>query len=346
MGKIRVGLLFGGKSPEHEISILSAKSVLNNINRKKYEVIPIGISKNGYWLSKDETQKIITHDQKEITSDSFKNDKLPDSLIPFLQEEFDIIFPLLHGPNGEDGKVQGFLDMINIPYVGTGVMSSALGMDKAFMKKLFAYQNFPQGDFFIIKKNEWQQAGKDIRNNISKKIGFPCFIKPANMGSSIGISRVEDKDNLHSALETAFKYDNKVVIEEYISGREIECSVLGINEIRASLPGEIIPGNKFYDYQAKYEDKSTELKIPALLDNQVIDKIKDLAIRAFKAIDGEGFGRIDFFLDNNDIYINEINTIPGFTEYSMYPKLWEVSGLPYEKLIGKLIEMTLNHHNN
>jgi D-alanine-D-alanine ligase len=341
MGKLRVGLLFGGRSEEHEISIMSARSVYAMADKEKYEIIPYAISKKGYWLDSRESREILLNEELFRVPEA--NDKITTSLIPFLKTELDLVFPILHGPYGEDGRLQGMLEMFDIPYVGAGVVSSAAGMDKEIMKNLFSFHNIPQGKYRVIYTHQLSKGYDSLIDDINENIGWPCFVKPANLGSSIGISKVNNSGKLKEALEEALKYDYKAIIEEYIKGREVECSVLGNEEIMASLPGEIKPKHEFYDYEAKYKDESTELIIPANLKDEIVDRIKELAIQAFKAIDGRGFARVDFFIREKDeeVLVNEINTIPGFTRYSMYPKLWEVSGLKYSKLIDRLIELAL-----
>lgn len=339
MGKLKIALLFGGKSAEHEISIMSARSVLAAVNDDKYDFVPVAINKEGYWFTPEASRDIIENNSyRQVPSD--KTGQLSVSLIPFLKEEFDLVFPLLHGPHGEDGKIQGFLELIDIPYVGSGVLGSAAGMDKVFMKQIFSFYNLPQGDYIFLTRSQFTDRDiKDISIDIDNAVSYPCFVKPANMGSSIGITKIENESGLKKAAAEALKYDKKVIFEEAIEGREIECSVLGNEEAIASIPGEIKFTNEFYDYRAKYQDQSTDLVIPARLSEKIVKDIQNVAIKAFKAIDGRGFARVDFFLkNNNQIVINEINTIPGFTRYSMYPKLWEASGIEYPQLIDKLIQ--------
>ncbi len=341
MGKLRVGLLFGGRSEEHEISVMSARSVYMMADKNKYELLPFAITKKGYWLSIRDSKEMILNEEITRVPD-FKQDILG-SLVPFLKTKLDLVFPILHGPYGEDGRLQGMLEMLDIPYVGAGVVSSAVGMDKAIMKNLFSFHNIPQGKYKVVYNHQLSQDYDRILKEIDKDISWPCFVKPANLGSSIGISKVNSSENLLGAIKEALKYDYKAIVEEFIQGREVECSVLGNDEIQASLPGEIKPRHEFYDYEAKYKDESTELIIPAILKDQIVERVKELAVKAFKAIDGRGFARVDFFVRESDekVLVNEINTIPGFTRYSMYPKLWEVSGLKYSKLIDKLIELAL-----
>lgn len=349
MDKFKIGLIFGGRSQEHEISIMSARSVFHTVDPEKYRIIPFAISKKGYWLTPEKSLQIL---QKEDISEACcaENGSISVTLKHFLESELDLVFPVLHGPYGEDGRLQGMLEMLDIPYVGTGVLSSAASMDKAIMKKLFAFHDLPQGQYISINKfdlniTQDKELSK-LKEVINEKISWPCFIKPANMGSSIGISKIHNSSELVEALHKAYKCDYKIIIEEYIPGREIECSVLGNKKIKASLPGEIRPGHEFYDYDAKYKDQSTDLIIPAKLDEEMVEKVRELAIQAFKAVDGRGLARVDFFIkDNGNILINEINTIPGFTRYSMYPKLWEVTGIKYSDLIDKLIELAVDWYN-
>ncbi|MGM0444943.1 MAG: D-alanine--D-alanine ligase family protein [Bacillota bacterium] len=338
MDKINLGLIFGGKSEEHEVSIMSARSVYKYAKKSKYNIIPIAVDKKGNWLSSKDSLSLLNNNKLKKVPESKNN--VNKGLDKFLNNNFDLIFPLIHGPYGEDGKIQGFLELLEIPYIGAGVLSSAVGMDKGIMKKLFDYNNLKQTEFITVKKkNDYKIKLEQFLD----KITFPLFVKPANLGSSIGISKVYNIKDLDEAIDEAFKYDSKAVIEEHINAREIECSVLGKDKIIASLPGEIIPAHDFYDYQSKYEDKKTKLVIPADLDDVLIEEIKSISIKAFEIIEGEGLARVDFFVTkDNIVYINEINTIPGFTKYSMYPKLWEASGLSYSKLIDKLVEISLS----
>ncbi len=342
MSKQRLGLVFGGRSEEHEVSVMSARSVLKAIDKSKYIIIPLAISREGYWLSPDLSRKVLEDNLDRVPESEARD--ISFSLIPFLKTNIDIVFPVLHGPYGEDGRIQGFLEMIDMPYVGTKVMGSALGMDKIMMKEIFAYKNLPQTDFIPFTKEQYLKKGiEQVNIEIKKKISYPCFIKPSNMGSSIGVMKIYKEALLEDGIKNALKHDRRFIVEEFVKGREVECAVLGNIKITASLPGEIIPCHDFYDYEAKYKDEITELIIPADLDNKIIDEVKDLSVAAFKAIDGSGFARVDFFIRDNDkkVLINEINTIPGFTQYSMYPKLMEISGLTYTNLIDNLIELAL-----
>ena len=307
--KKKVGILFGGKSAEHEISLLSAQNVFDAIDKNKFEPVLVKIDKLGHW------------DMSEI----FK---------------YDVIFPILHGPFGEDGTMQGYLKLADLPFVGPGVLGSAVGMDKDVMKRLFREAGIPIGKYLALKNNEKIPSFAQIE----KELGSPVFIKPANMGSSVGISKANNEAEYHAALKDAFQYDTKVVIEEFISGREIECAVLGNEEPAASLPGEIIPSHDFYSYDAKYVDtQGASLQIPAKLDAETTKRIQEMAIKVFTTLCCEGLSRVDFFLKaGGEIIVNEINTMPGFTKVSMYPKMWEVSGMSYTDLITKLIELAIS----
>lgn len=307
--KIRVAILFGGKSAEHEVSIQSARNVMAAIDKKKYSVIPIKIDKSEKW-----------------------NFRFPN---------IDVVFPVLHGPYGEDGTVQGLLKLTNVPFVGAGVLGSALGMDKDVMKRLLNHAGIPTARFITLTDQE------DINfEQARKKFGLPLFVKPVNLGSSVGINKVRNKKEFRKAVAEAFQFDRKVMIEEYIKGREIECSVLGNENPMASLPGEIIPKHEFYSYEAKYIDpEGAELKAPADLPKPIIKKVQDMAIRTFQALCCEGMARVDFFLKpNGALVVNEINTIPGFTAISMYPKLWQASGISYSELVDRLIQLALERH--
>lgn len=342
--KINIALFFGGRSAEHEVSLLSARSIYQAFNQEKYNIFPIAISKNGFFRTLEKSKEILLGDEKKVPE--VKRDNiLPREVLQILEKEVDLVFPVLHGPFGEDGKIQGFLDTLNIKYIGCDLTSSAVGMDKAVMKQIFSYYNIPQSKFDILKKAEYNnQKSSALFENFTDDLGLPFFIKPANMGSSIGISRVRDLASFENALNEAFKYDKKLIIESSVSGREIESAVLGTgNEIKVSAAGEIISTHDFYDYQAKYEDQSTELIIPAALSRASQEKIKDLSFKAFKAIGAEGISRLDFFVNEEDdlILLNEINTMPGFTKFSMYPLLFEESGITYSELLDELVELAL-----
>lgn len=313
MKKIRVGIIFGGKSAEHEVSVRSAENVIEAIDKDKYEPVLIKIEKSGKWLLNNES-------------------RFPSS------ELIDVAFPILHGPFGEDGTVQGLLKLAGIPFIGSGVLGSAVGMDKDVMKRLLRDAGIPIAKFVVAKEKEVPNY-KDI----VESLGSPFFIKPANMGSSVGVSKVTEESEVARAVENAFQYDRKILIEENIQGREIECSVLGNDEPRASIPGEIIPSHDFYSYEAKYIDENgAKLEIPAKLSSELVEKVRELAIKTFRTLECEGLGRVDFFLKpNGEVQVNEINTIPGFTSISMYPKMWEASGISYTELIDRLIQLAL-----
>lgn len=350
--KIRVGILFGGKSAEHEISLLSAKSVIDAIDKNKYEVVLIGINKTGEWFLQENSDQYLTNvdNAKLVQLKAAQNNV---ALVPKetgnplvslsggkLNQALDVVFPILHGTFGEDGTIQGLLKLANIPFVGASVLASAVGMDKDVMKRLLRDAGIPIAKFLTVtEKNTHQYSFEQITNTL----GLPFFIKPANLGSSVGISKVKNKDEFEKALQHAFEFDRKIIIEEYIKGREIECSVLGNDHPIASLPGELIPQHEFYSYEAKYLDQNGALfEIPAKLPAEIIENIQTMAIQAYQVLCCEGMARVDMFLtESNQIYLNEINTIPGFTAISMYPKMWEKSGLPYTDLIDRLIQLAL-----
>lgn len=345
--KINVGILFGGKSAEHEVSLQSAKNVFEAIDKEKYNPILIGIDKSGKWLLSDSSNFLLNADNPKLiklnqASDSIAIVPQSDGKISNLshsnkERSIDVIFPILHGPFGEDGTVQGLLKLANIPFVGASVLGSAIGMDKDVMKRLLRDADIPIGKFIAFKSDDKIPEYKIV----TEKIGIPFFIKPANMGSSVGVSKINNETEYLPAIKNAFQYDTKVLIEEYIKGKEIECSVLGNNNPIASVPGEVISNHEFYSYESKYiDEKGAILEIPAKISSRVAKEIQELAIKTFKTLSCEGLGRIDFFLkDNNEVIVNEINTIPGFTKISMYPKLWEASGISYTELIDRLIQL-------
>lgn len=340
--RIKIALLFGGRSAEHEVSLVSAASIYKNLNPQKFEIRSIYINKEGNW-------RLVP---SPLLSFAELSDGRFFSFIPWSSGEdtpdvrADIYFPVLHGPFGEDGTIQGFFEMADVPYVGAAVFASAAGMDKAIAKILFQSKNLPTAKYAVFLEEEWLIQTKNTLKRIQKEFSLPLFVKPANLGSSVGISQVKDYEDLGKALTEAFLYDKKILVEEAIQGREIECSVLGNDKPKASLPGEVIPYRAFYDYQEKYIDGNTTFGIPADLSVNIIKKIQELSIKAFKAVECSGMARVDFFLQDktNTIYLNEINTIPGFTEISMYPKLWEVSNLPFPDLLEKLIDLGLEKH--
>jgi D-alanine-D-alanine ligase len=355
--KIRVGIIFGGKSAEHEVSINSAKNVMRALDKNKYEVVPIGIGQDGAWLTRGDPLKALTGGEASLPQLLESGFQIVDEhstgreLIPGTQSsslpEVDVIFPVLHGPFGEDGTVQGLLELADIPYVGAGVMSSAVGMDKAAMKDLFCSHHLPTPTYTMIKRRDWEMTPLVMEKQIAVEIGYPCFVKPANMGSSVGVHKVHRAEELPAAMNDAALYDRKILVEYAVpNAREIECSVLGNDEPIASVAGEVLPGHEFYDYEDKYIDDSSQLLIPAPIDSAVADRVRDLSIKAFLALDCAGMARVDFLLDreSNELYLNELNTIPGFTKISMYPKLWAASGISYGELIDRLIGLALERH--
>ena len=343
--KINLALFFGGRSAEHKVSLLSARSIYNALNKEKYNIYPIAITKNGYFMTPDDSINILDGEVEKV-KEIERDNVIPYQVIELLEKEIDLVFPVLHGPYGEDGKIQGFLDILNIKYIGCSLCSSAAGMDKAVMKKIFDFHNIPQSKFYILKKSKYSSTNiSELFAKYSNSLNLPFFIKPANMGSSIGINKVNDLESFKKALKNAFKYDKKIILESNVEAREIESAVLGIDgDISVSVPGEIISTHDFYDYQAKYRDQSTKLIIPANISPKTQKKIKELSIKAFKAIDAEGISRLDFFVDeeNDKVLVNEINTMPGFTKFSMYPLLFKESGINYSHLLDQLVYYALN----
>jgi D-alanine-D-alanine ligase len=349
--KIRVGIIFGGKSAEHEVSLQSAKNVLAALDKEKYEAVLIGIDKSGKWYLNEDSKALLNENNPKLIQLNPSDQEL--ALVPGSDSgqlinvsdqsslgQIDVIFPVLHGTYGEDGTVQGLLKLANIPFVGAGVLGSAVGMDKDVMKRLLKSDGIPIADFVTFGYGNREAIDYD---EVTGKLGLPVFIKPANMGSSVGISKVRNRQEFEAAVDNAFQYDTKIIIEENIKGREIECSVLGNAKPVASLPGEVLPQADFYSYEAKYiDEKGAVLEIPARLTELEIKRIQECAVLTYKSLCCEGMARVDLFLkDDGGIVVNEINTIPGFTRISMYPKLWEVSGLPYSKLIDRLIELAV-----
>jgi len=354
--KIRVGVLFGGRSAEHEISLLSAKNIVNALDKEKYELVLIGINKNGEWLLQDSARYLVdAHDAKLVhLSKSLENVALVpkenrSQLVSLSHKKnlasLDVIFPVLHGTYGEDGTIQGLLKLADIPFVGASVLGSAVGMDKDVMKRLLRDANIPIAKFITLTKASLLQTSFAL---LQKELGLPFFVKPANLGSSIGVSKVKNEKEWMRASEEAFLFDRKILVEEFIEGREIECSVLGNEEPIASLPGEVIPSDEFNSYKAKYLDEAgTIFEIPAKLDRETIKAVQNLSIKAYSILCCEGMARVDCFLKKDGrIYINEINTIPGFTNMSPYPKLWQASGLSYPDLLDKLIQLALERYEN
>jgi D-alanine-D-alanine ligase len=389
MKKVRVGVLFGGRSGEHEVSLLSAASVVNAIDKSKYEVVPIGITKDGRWLTAGAAEALLQGKPPEEAKSLRAGDPeatpgaavlargeavvVPPepvhhatrSITPFQSDastlrraadraiNVDVIFPVLHGTFGEDGTIQGLLELADSPYVGAGVLGSAAGMDKDIMKALFRAAGLPIVKHVTLLRSDWDADHKKAENAVDRALKYPVFVKPANLGSSVGISKAHNKKELGPAIYEAAKFDRKIVIEQGVGGvkhkaREIECSVLGNDRPQASVPGEIVPMKEFYDYAAKYLDEGSELIIPAKLTKAETKKVQDLAVRAFQAVDCSGLARVDFLMDpkTRKLYLNEINTMPGFTAISMYPKLWAASGLQYSDLIDRLIQLGIDRHQD
>lgn len=364
--KIRVGLIYGGKSGEHEVSLQTAKAVIQAMDLSRYEVTPIYITKTGEWRK---GSKLLAppSDVAALALPASDGNQSSSALSPIFQslqadgmnssielhqdaddDRLDVIFPLLHGTFGEDGTIQGLLEMANIPYVGAGVLASSVGMDKAMMKKIFAQAELPQCIYRYFTRADWQRDQSTHLLEIEVAIGYPCFVKPANLGSSVGISKARNREELIEAVTLALRYDRKVIVEEFIQAREIEVAVLGNDNPQASVPGEIVSSNEFYDYKAKYIDGKSQMVIPAEIPDEVAERIRELAIQAFQAIDATGLSRVDFFLRKEDdaILLNEINTMPGFTPFSMYPLLWRESGKSYRELLDDLIRLALERHED
>jgi D-alanine-D-alanine ligase len=350
--RLRVGILFGGRSGEHEVSLNSAASVIAALDPARYEVVPIGITKDGRWLAGSSAQKLLPDVLREGQRVMLGADPNIGALVPLDENRspalhVDVVFPVLHGTYGEDGTVQGLLELADLPYVGSGVIGSAVGMDKDMQKRLFLQAKLPVADFLAVTRARWEREPLAVRREIEKKFRYPVFVKPATLGSSVGMTKAHDRAELDEALNLAAEFAQKLIVERTIRGREIELSVLGNEQARASIPGEIVPHREFYDYEAKYLEEGTRLIIPAKLSKSQVKRFQDLAVRAFHAVEALGLARVDFFLERgtNRIYLNEINTIPGFTSISMYPKLWEASGLSYRALLDELIELALAQHH-
>lgn len=341
--KKKIAILFGGQSTEHEVSRVSAASVLRTIDATKYEVYSIGINKKGEWF--EYTGSVDKIENGEWENDQFfKTPKAQDILF---NKEVDVVFPVLHGLFGEDGTIQGLCKLIGIPCVGPGVLSSSVGMDKVYTKYVLEHFNIKQADYVIVSLSEYKKQKEEIIRSIEEKLSYAVFIKPSNSGSSVGITKAHNREELEKGLEEALKYDRKVLVETAINAREVEVAVLGNDEPKASVPGEIVPAKEFYDYEAKYENAASELLIPAKLSDDKTEEIRKTAVKVYKALDCSGMARVDFLVDKNtlDIYLNEINTIPGFTKISMYPKLWEATNKGYKDLINELIEFAIERNN-
>ena len=358
---LRVGLIFGGRSGEHEVSLLSAQGVMNAIDQAKYQVVPIGITKTGRWLAAGDPFKALSSGTMAESNPALLLAEPSDRGLMRLEDleqgqaltavqvsQLDVVFPVLHGPYGEDGTVQGLLELAGIPYVGAGVAASAVGMDKVLFKKIMEAQGVPVVPYLVVLRRTWERQPDEVLARVEAELGYDCFIKPANLGSSVGISKAHDRDELIAALDDAARYDRKLLVEVAIDAREIEVSVLGNDEPIASVPGEIVPSNEFYDYAAKYLDGESDLLIPAPIPADTADMISEMAVEAYRAIDCAGMARVDFLLDRKtgSVYLNEVNTLPGFTPISMYPKLWEASGISYPELIDRLIQLALERHED
>jgi len=360
--RIRVGVIFGGRSGEHEVSLRSARSVIAAIDQDKYEVVRLGIDKEGRWITQGDPMQLLTEGSSQdipLLSDApaqmFTGDARRE-LVPGTHQagfpQVDVVFPVLHGPFGEDGTLQGLLELADLPYVGAGVTGSAVGMDKAIFKAVMRAHSLPIVDYVLIRRLEWEASRDATLDRVEATLDYPLFTKPANLGSSVGISRCADREQLAAGLTEAARYDRRLVVEAAVpAAREIELSVLGNDDPIVSLPGEIVPSREFYSYEAKYfdtGDKASELLIPARLPRETVERLQDLASRAYQAIDCAGMARADFLMSGTtgELYVNELNTIPGFTSISMYPKLWEASGIPYPELIDRLIELALDRHRD
>jgi D-alanine-D-alanine ligase len=351
--KLNVAVIFGGKSGEHEVSLMSATNVINAMNKEKYNIYMIGITRQGKWMAfKGDVNKIIDSSWEKEAEELEREETIDLLFYRFFKDgagkRIDVVFPVLHGPNGEDGTIQGLFEMLDVPYVGCGVTASALGMDKAFSKQLFRDAGLNVGEYSIVLKKDIEENIDSVISLIEDKFTFPVFIKPANMGSSVGITKAHNREELARGLKEACKYDRKVIIEENINCREVECSVLGNNNPVASGIGEIIPSREFYDYEAKYFDGGKSvLIIPAEFSKGKTEEIREAAVKAYKALDCCGMARVDFLVEKETekVYINELNTIPGFTKISMYPKLWVAAGMSYDKLIDRLIELAIERYN-
>lgn len=360
---LRVGVLFGGRSGEHEVSLNSARNVMDALTKAGHTVVPMGITPQGHWLTTDNPLALLSGEVQPATTGTVTLTRATNgvaheshswALLPHAQTDaplpsIDVIFPVLHGTYGEDGTVQGLLEMANLPYVGCGVLASAVAMDKAVAKQLFAQAGLQQAAYHVILRRQWRTAPKQVITQLEAALPYPMFVKPANLGSSVGISKVHDRSELAPALDLACRYDRKLVVEQGVpNAREIEVSVLGNDEPIVSGVGEIVPGNEFYDYAAKYLSDNSQLLIPAPISDEMVAQVQEMAIKAFQAADGSGLARVDFLLDNERqlLYLNEINTMPGFTRHSMYPKLWEAAGISYPELVDRLLTLALERYDD
>jgi D-alanine-D-alanine ligase len=358
--KLRVGIIFGGRSAEHEVSLASARSIMSALSKDKYEIVQIGITQEGRWIaSGDPMRALASGDAGASSPAALLGDPSRRGLIRLEEparsvegfrgvklSDLDVVFPVLHGPYGEDGTVQGLLELADLPYVGCGVTASAVGMDKVVMKDVFRAQGLPVIDYLMVKRKDWEADPDAVLARAEARLDYPMFVKPANLGSSVGITKACDRAGLRAGLDLAAEYDRKLLIERGIDAREIEVSVLGNDEPMASVPGEIVPSREFYSYEAKYIDDASDLLIPAPITPQSAAEARRVAVEAFRALDCAGMARVDFLMDRHtgELWLNEVNTIPGFTNISMYPKLWEATGIPYAELVERLIELALERH--
>jgi D-alanine-D-alanine ligase len=349
-GKLRVGVLFGGRSGEHEVSLASAASIIRGLDPQKYEAVPIGITKEGHWLIGAGAQKMLPEVLRTGQRVLMSADPTESALMPLdgspQGQKLDVVFPVIHGTFGEDGTMQGLLELAGLPFVGAGVLGSAIGMDKDVAKKLMQVAGIPVVPWLAVQRADWERQPKEIRRAIEKKFKYPVFVKPATLGSSVGMTKVHSRAELGPALDLAAEFAMKIMVERAVSAREIEVSVLGNHDPRASIPGEIVPHREFYDYAAKYLEEGTKLLIPAKLKKSEVKKVQSMAVTAFRALELSGMARVDFFIEKRGgkIFLNEVNTIPGFTSISMYPKLWEANGIPFRELVSKLIDLALEQH--
>ena len=348
--KLRVGVLFGGRSGEHEVSLASAASIIRGLDPQKYEAVPIGITKEGHWLIGAGAQKMLPEVLRTGQRVLMSADPTESALMPLdgspQGQKLDVVFPVIHGTFGEDGTMQGLLELAGLPFVGAGVLGSAIGMDKDVAKKLMQVAGIPVVPWIAVQRADWERQPKEIRRAIEKKFKYPVFVKPATLGSSVGMTKVHSRAELGPALDLAAEFAMKIMVERAVSAREIEVSVLGNHDPRASIPGEIVPHREFYDYAAKYLEEGTKLLVPAKLKKAEVKKVQSMAVTAFRALELSGMARVDFFIEKRGgkIFLNEVNTIPGFTSISMYPKLWEANGIPFRELVSKLIDLALEQH--
>jgi D-alanine-D-alanine ligase len=356
--KLRIGVIFGGRSGEHEVSLASAASVLAAIDPERYEIVPMGITKDGQWLVGGDPLRALADaagvrlalppaSTPAEASASRAVARMPTAggLPAGVAARLDVVFPVVHGPYGEDGTLQGLLELADVAYVGANVLASAVGMDKDTMKAVFRAHGLPVVPYLVVREHEWAEERAHVAERVARELGYPCFVKPSNLGSSVGISKVHHAAELADAVAVALGHDRKILVERAVGAREIEVSVLGNDHPEASVPGEIRPGKEWYDYEAKYTEGIAEVVIPAPLSDALVREFQRLAVAAFRAVDAAGLARVDFFLEGESrIWVNEINTIPGFTRFSAYPRLWEASGLPYSKLVDRLIELALERH--